>query len=97
MTNEEFWVGEPRLAIVFREKHEIENEMRNQELWIQGLYNYRAFGSVAESLALSFAGGKGGSPKPYPERPFPLSEREQKAELERNKRRTLEWVRSGQR
>ena len=96
MTNAEFWDGEPRLAVAFREAHEIRNEARNQEMWIQGAYNYRAFSSVGEALAFSFGGGKGNKPGKYPDQPFALSERERQAEVERNKQRTLAWVRANQ-
>lgn len=97
MSSDEFWYGEPRLAKVYREAHELRNQIRNQELWMQGLYNYRAFSSVIEGLAYGFTGGKGNKPSKYPEQPFALSEQERKVELERNKKRTLEWVRDGQR
>lgn len=96
MTLSEFWDGEPILAKVFREAHVMRNEIENQKLWLQGLYNYRAFSSVIEGLAYGFSGGKGNKPSRYPEQPFPLSEKEQKALLERNKQRTLAWVEEGQ-
>lgn len=96
MSNEEFWFGEPRLAIAYREMHEIRNEIRNQELWLSGVYNYRAFSSVAEALAYGLGGGKGKKPNQYPDEPLPITEKERQAALERNKKRTLDWVRSGQ-
>ena len=96
MSTEEFWFGEPKLAAIFRKAHEMRNEMRNQELWMQGLYNYRAFSSVAEMLASSFSGGKSKPKNAYPEYPFPITEREQKAELERRKQKTLAWVEANQ-
>ena len=96
MSVDEFWDGEPILAKVYREAHEMRNEIRNQELWMQGLYNYRAFSSVIESLAYGFSGGKGSKPSKYPERPYPLSEHDKEQELERNKKRTLDWVQANQ-
>ena len=96
MTREEFWYGNPRLAVSYREAHELRNEMRNQEMWMQGLYNYRAFSSVIETLAYGFSGGKGSKPSKYPESPFPISEREQQAQIEKNKKRTMAWVEQGQ-
>lgn len=96
MSNDEFWNGEPRLAVAYREMHEIRNEIKNQELWIAGLYNCKAFSSVAEALAYGLAGSKGKKPSQYPEQPLPLTEKEQRIALERNKQRTLDWVQSGQ-
>lgn len=96
MSNEEFWYGKPKLAKAYREAHEIRNEMHNQQLWMQGMYNYRAFSSVAESVVSGLSGGKGNKPSKYPENPFPITEREQKAELERRKQKTLAWVEANQ-
>ena len=93
---EDFWYGEPKLAVVFRKAHEMRNEMRNQELWMQGLYNYRAFSSVAEMLASGLAGGKNKPKNAYPEYPFPITEGEQKSDLERRKKKTLDWVQANQ-
>lgn len=97
MSSAEFWDGEPDTVKIYREAHEIRNEIRNQELWMQGLYNYRAFSSVIEGLAYGFSGGKGNKPSKYPEQPFALTERAQEIERERSKKRTLEWVKEGQR
>ena len=92
MSNDEFWYGEPRLAKIYRESHEMRIEEINQILWVAGLYNLKAFSSVAEGLAYGFSGGKGKKPSKYPENPLPFTEREQKADLERRKRQTLDWV-----
>lgn len=96
MSSDEFWNGEPKLAKVYREAHEIRNQIRNQEMWMQGMYNCRAFSTVIEGLAYGLSGGKGNKPSKYPEQPFALTEKEQQAEKERNKQRTLAWVESGQ-
>ena len=61
-----------------------------------GMYNYRAFASVAEGLAFGMSGGKGNKPSKYPEQPFAISEEARKAETERNKKRTLDWVKAHQ-
>lgn len=96
MSSEEFWHGEPDAVKAYREAHEIRNEIRNQELWMQGLYNYRAFSSVIEGLAFGLSQGKGNKPSKYPEQPFAISENAHKAEVERNKKRTLDWVKAHQ-
>jgi len=96
MSYDEFWNGEPELAAIYREAHVIRNEIKNQELWLQGLYNYRAFASVVESLALSFAGGKGSKASRYPEQPIPLTEKELEDRKRQSIEKTLSWVKSGQ-
>jgi len=96
MPYELFWNGEPILAKVYREAHEIINQQKNQEMWVQGIYNFRGFRAVAESLAYGLSGGKGSKPSQYPDAPIPFTEAEQKAATERNKAKTLQWVESGQ-
>ena len=96
MTNEEFWNGDPRLARSYREAHEMRNIQKNQEMWVQGLYNFKAFRSVIEGFAYGLNQCKGTKPSPYPSDPIPLTKTEQDAATERNKQRTLDWVQSGQ-
>ena len=96
MSAEEFWYGEPRLTEVYRKAHTLRQEMKNQDMWIQGIYVHRAVSSVAESLAYGFSGGKGNKPSRYPEMPFPFTKEEQERQTEINKQRTLAWVESGQ-
>jgi uncharacterized LabA/DUF88 family protein len=42
MPSVEYWEGDPYLVQAYREAHELRNEQRNQEMWMQGLYNCRA-------------------------------------------------------
>lgn len=55
-------------------------EQRNQELWLQGLYNYNAFATV---LANAF-GKRGGKKHKYLEKPIQLSQKSE-AELEQER------------
>ena len=96
MPYELFWNGDPKLVKVYREAHSLRMQLKNQELWMQGLYDFRAFKCVIEAFAQGLSGGKGGKPSEYPREPIPLTEAEQKAATERNKKRTLAWVESGQ-
>ena len=68
MTNEEFWYGEPRLAKAYREAQKLRDEHLNQQLWLQGLYNYDAL-SVVISNAF---GGKGAKKLKYMAEPIEL-------------------------
>ncbi len=96
MPYELFWDGDPTLVKVYREAHELRAQMKNQEEWMQGLYNYHGFRAVVEALAYGFSGRKGNKPQDYPSEPFPITAAEQKALKERNKQRTLEWVQKHQ-
>ena len=68
MTNEEFWYEEPRLAKAYREAQKLRNDQINQQLWLQGLYNYDAL-SVVISNAF---GGKGAKKLKYMTEPVEL-------------------------
>lgn len=85
MTYEQFWYGDPCLAIPFRKAHELQVEQRNQELWLQGLYFYNAV-SVAINNAFSKQKQK------YINKPlqlFPPSEDERKAQIAENNRKLV--------
>ena len=96
MPSDEFWHGDPYLVRAYQKAHQLRIEQRNQEMWAQGIYNYRAFKSVIEAFAYGLSNGKGSKPSEYPNEPIPFSENEQKADTERNKKRTLDWVKAGQ-
>lgn len=82
MTSDEFWNGEPWLVIGFRKAHRLRNEQKNQEMWMQGLYIYNAFGA-----ALSSAFSKHSQQK-YIEKPieiYPKLKSKQEEEDERKR------------
>ena len=78
MSYEQFWFSDPWMVKAFREAHKIRRQMRNEELWIEGIYTLKAL-----SVALQNSFGK--HPADYfkePLRIFPKTE----AEIEREKR-----------
>lgn len=81
MTTEEYWHGDPMLVKWYRKAHDLKREQKNQELWMQGLYIYNAFGAV---LANAF-GKKGSKKAKYIEKPIDITakseEEQQKEEL----------------
>ena len=80
MTYEQYWEGDPMLAKYFRQADEIRVERKNQELWLQGLYIYEALCDVSPILhAMAKRGTKA---RPYPERPYPITEKQRKHEIE---------------
>lgn len=70
MTPEQYWKGEPSLARWYRESFRIKQEMRNEELWLQGMYFYDAL-CDASPLLHAFA-KKGTKAAPYPKEPYDL-------------------------
>lgn len=77
MTPEEFWEKDPFLVQAYRKALRIKNDMKNQELWLQGLYFYNA---IANVIASAFS--KNGSNAKYLEEPIDLHPEET---LERRK------------
>lgn len=92
MTYDQFWNDDPMLAKYYREAEEIRKEIRNQELWLQGLYVYEAISDLSPILH-AFA-KKGTKPHPYPDSPVPITKKEiervkeekEKQEFEKGKR-----------
>jgi hypothetical protein len=78
MTYEQYWDGDPSLTKYYRKANELRRAERNQELWLQGMYFYEALCDVSPVLH-SFA-KKGTKPHPYPDHPYPLSNKDREAE-----------------
>lgn len=49
MSWEQYWFGDPWIAEAYREAHLLRRKMINEELWLTGLYNQSAVGSVVAS------------------------------------------------
>ena len=94
MTWEQYWLGEPWIAEAYREAHILRRKMRNEELWLMGLYNQSAVGAV---VASAFGKHK----VDYVSRPFdifPKTKIEKKEEERNTKMKLIEtlnaWKRS---
>lgn len=84
MNYDQFWYGEPRLVIAYREAHKLKIEEKNQELWLQGLYIYNAFGVIIGNVFSR----KGSTPQKYIDKPlslFPKEVTEAEKVAQRNK------------
>jgi len=82
MSSEEFWHGNPRLARSYREAYKLKQEIKDYELWKQGLYFYEALLDVSPILQ-AFA-KKGTKPRPYPDKPYGLQEKETEEEKQKH-------------
>lgn len=86
MPPDEFWYGDPEMVVVYRNAHDIKNQLDSDRLWLAGLYAYDAFGVVVSN---AFA-KKGSTAKKYLENPIRLmseteAEKQEKARKEREK------------
>lgn len=90
MTEEQFWHGDPRLCKAYRQAHKLRIEQRNQELWLQGLYNYDA---VAVALGNALSKHKQKYIK-EPVKLFKPTEEEQKLQAEQTRKKMVERLNS---
>lgn len=67
MPHDQYWDGEAWLVWVFREAHKKYIDMRSQEMWLQGLYNFRAFTTALTNFSHALSGKKKRfTPEQYP-------------------------------
>lgn len=84
MTFDQYWNDDCALTVHYRKAHELRTKRKNHEMWLQGLYVYDALCSVSPILQ-AFA-KKGTKPLPYPELPYPISDKEAKEREEERQR-----------
>lgn len=68
MTYEQFWYGEADLVIPYRKAHRLKIQQKNEELWLQGLYIYNAFGVVISNAFSE----RGSNKQKYIEKPLEI-------------------------
>lgn len=78
MSYEEYWYGDVWAIEAFRQKDELEQQRRNSEMWLQGMYFYEALGDVAPILQ-AFA-KRGTRAKPYAKKPYQIGARPKQAD-----------------
>lgn len=79
---DEFWHGDYTKLKFYDEEYRLKLEMRNHELWLQGMYFYDA---LCVALHNAFP-KKGEQPKKYPEKPYKILEpSEEEKEKEKQK------------
>lgn len=86
MSYEQYWERDAWLARDYREAHDFKRSMRNQELWLGGMYIYEVMSDLAP-LYRPLSDGKG--LKPYREYPIPITPKEVEAEKERQYKKKI--------
>ena len=84
MTYAEYWDGDPYLVVFYRKAHKHRLEMRNQEMWLQGVYIFNAVSVAISNMHL----GKGKPPNKYMDKPLEIfpptaEEQERRAQAKR--------------
>jgi len=88
MTYDQFWFGDPMIARVYKEKYKLERKQRNEEMWINGMYQLSAL-----SVALNNAFNK--RKIEYIKEPFeifPKTEAEKEAEIRAERQKLIDTL-----
>ena len=92
MSYNEFWYGDPTLVRDYRKAWEIRQHNEEWARWRNGMYFYDALLKVSPVLR-AFSKGKV-EPGKYPDRPYPLTEKEAKEqERQREEENFKEYLR----
>ena len=78
MSYDDFWNGDVEMCKFYRKSFELKKKQVNEQLWLQGIYVYKALMSVYPY----FNSWSEVKPEPYLDRPIPLTE----ADAEKDKR-----------
>ncbi len=91
MPAEEYWCGDVFLTETYRRAHDLRRQRKSEEMWLQGLYNFRAFSTALSNLNFS---GKPKRLNRYIDEPFriiPLTEEEKAAKAEKERQKTIDY------
>lgn len=82
MSYEEYWYGKPEIAKFYKEKDIYRRRMKNEEMWIEGLY-------FAKAISTNFS-----KKEKYPEKPFdifPKTTLEKQAEAQKEREKIIDY------
>ena len=88
MTWEQFWFGDPWMARAYAQSYLLKRKIRNEEMWINGIYIANAFQTV-----LGNAFGK--RQLKYMEKPLDIygkTEAEKKREVRNERQKLINWL-----
>lgn len=88
MSYDEFWVGEPSLAIAFRKADAIRRRRKNEELWLAGVYTAHALEATVVNMFTK------GTKAQYPSEPIAITAEEVEERKERERRVKIEKMKA---
>jgi hypothetical protein len=90
MTYKQYWEEDAELVKFYRESYNLKRKMKNEELWLQGMYIYEALCDVAPILR---AFSKEKKPIPYPKEPYAITAKDaEKLKKEKEQAKIKETV-----
>ena len=90
MSYNDYWYGNPRMVVAYRKAHELDIKRRNEEMWLQGLYNFEAFSTALSNIHFD---NKHHKINRYREKPidiFEKNEEEKKQEAEKARQKVIQ-------
>jgi len=92
MTYQEYWNCEPERYFVYRELHKLDIKRRNEELWLQGLYNFEAISTALSNIHLDNKQHKVNKYRSEPYDLFAKPEEKSEAEVEKAKQKVIDQL-----
>lgn len=93
MSYDDFWHGDPELVIYARQYYLLKQQTDNYNMWLNGVYTYKALTSTLESAFYALNKRKGKKPDGYYKEPLdilPKTEEQKQAEIEKARRQFVE-------
>lgn len=90
MSYNDYWFGNPKMVVAYRKAHELDIKRRNEEMWLQGFYNFTAFSTALSNIHFD---NKPHKVNKYLEKPFDLfekTEEEKKQEAEKARQKIID-------
>lgn len=90
MTYEQYWFGDPWMTKTFEDAYMLGRRVKNEELWLEGLYIYKAVHAVVASAV-------GGRSEKYVTNPFdflPKTRAEKQQEEIEKKQKVINYLNS---
>lgn len=93
MTPDDFWNGDCALVSAYRKAYEMKQDADNTRLWLQGAYIYDAISRLIPIMHPFVK--KGTKAEPYLDKPYPLTNKEDKTEdkkIEQGEVKAFNWM-----
>lgn len=91
MSYHDFWNCDPKMYIAYREAHKLDIKRRNEEMWLQGLYNFEAFSKAISNIHLDNKSHKINKYRDKPFEMFEKTEAEKRAEKVNAKQKVIDY------
>ena len=85
MTYEQFWYGDPWMAMAYVQAYLVKQKLRNEEMWIQGAY-------ISNAVSVAIANTFGKKRTDYMNKPLDVYPKTDAEEREEARKQTLKLI-----